>query len=283
MDTTAAPRRITLADLRAMKAAGRKFAMLTAYDHPTAALAQAAGVHALLVGDSMGTVLLGHADTRSTPLGLMVILAEAVRRGAPHCWLVGDLPYEAVRTGADFALAASRRFCDRAGCDAVKCEVARDDAAIVRAIAGDGIDVIAHIGLRPQRVMADEGFRVQARDPASIEALAEDARQLVAAGAAMILLEAVPNEAAAAVVCAVDVPVVGCGAGPACDGHVVVTHDMLGWRTTVRTPRFVPVLADVGARTEAAMREYAQQIASGVYPGPEHVYKLLTPVSEKPY
>ncbi len=265
-----------------MKAAGRKFAMLTAYDYPTALLAQAAGVHMLLIGDSMGTVLLGHDNTRSTPLGLMVILGEAVRRGAPYVYLVGDMPYESLRAGVDFAVHAAKRFRDRAGCDAVKCEVDVDDAPVIEAITKGGVPVIAHLGLRPQSVTAAEGFKAQARDERSICTLVAAAKRMVEAGAVMLLLEAVPNEASSAVVKAVSVPVIGCGAGPACDAHVVVTQDMLGWRT-MKPPRFVPVLAQIGRATEDAMRRYVHDIESGAYPAPQHVYPMKQAPVERPY
>lgn len=275
-------RRVTLDDLRARKAAGRKFAMLTAYDYPTAALAQAAGVPTLLIGDSMGTVLLGHDNTRSTPLGLMIILGEAVRRGAPNVYLIGDMPYESLRAGAAFAVHAAKRFRDRAGCDAVKCEVDDGDEPTIEAVAAAGVPVIAHLGLRPQHVAAPDGFKAQARDERSICTLVAQARRVVEAGAIMVLLEAVPNEASAAVVAAVPVPIIGCGAGPACDGHVVVTQDMLGWRT-MKPPRFVPVLAQVGQVAEDAMRRYVQDIESGAYPAPQHVYPMRSAPVERPY
>lgn len=259
-----------------MKAEGRKFAMLTAYDYPTAVLAQAAGVHSLLIGDSLGTVLLGHPNTRSVPLSLMIVLGEAVRRGAPGVYFVGDMPYEAVAGGIDSAVAAAKRFRDEAGCDAVKFEAGSEDDRLVARLTQAGIDTIAHLGLRPQQITTPDGYRAQARDPETIATLVADARRMVDAGAAMILLEAVPNEASQAVVATVEVPVVGCGAGPACDGHVLVTQDMLGIGTT-RPPRFVPVLAQVGKICEQTLRRYVKDIVSGAYPGPQHVYPMRTP------
>jgi 3-methyl-2-oxobutanoate hydroxymethyltransferase len=267
---------IDLEFLRRLKAAGRKFAMLTAYDYPTAALAQAAGVHSLLVGDSLAAVVLGHPNTRPAPLEVMIVLAEAVRRGAPKVYLVGDMPFEALSAGIEPALAGARRFRDEAGCDAVKVEASSEKSVLVTRLVAAGIETIAHLGLRPQDVLTPDGYRAQARDASSIETLVADARRMVDAGAAMLLLEAVPNEAAQAVLAAVSVPVIGCGAGPACDGHVVVTHDMLGLGG-IRPPRFVPVLAQVGQVIEEAMRRYVQDIVSGQYPRPEHVYRLRSP------
>ncbi len=265
--------RIDLAALRAMKTSGRKFAMLTAYDYPTAAAAQAAGVHLLLIGDSMGTVILGHENTRAVPLQLMITLGKAVREGAPRVYLVGDMPFEASSAGQAAVLSAARRFISEAGCDAVKIELAGTQVALAKALADAGIELIVHLGLLPQTVLTPDGYRAQARDEAGVAALVEDARAMVAAGASMLLLEAVPPEASAAVVAAVDVPVIGCGAGPACDGHVVVTQDMLGLGAA-RPPRFVPRLAELGRLAEDAMRHYVQAVTTGRYPGPEHTYAM---------
>ncbi|MBK8913363.1 MAG: 3-methyl-2-oxobutanoate hydroxymethyltransferase [Phycisphaerales bacterium] len=265
--------RVDLAFLRQCKAQGRKFAMLTAYDHPTAVAAQAAGVQALLVGDSMGAVILGHPNTRSVPLSLMITLAEAVRRGAPSIYLVGDMPFEAMSAGNEAVIRAALRFRDEAGCDAVKLETAAQHDALVGKLSRAGIETIAHLGLRPQSVLSADGYKAQARDEITIAELVADARRMESAGAAMLLLEAVPAEAAAAVVGAVRVPVIGCGAGPSCDGHVVVTHDLLGW-SIGRPPRFVPVLAALGETVRGAMAEYVRRITEGVYPGPEHVYPM---------
>jgi 3-methyl-2-oxobutanoate hydroxymethyltransferase len=221
----------------------------------------------------MGTVLLGHDNTRRVPLSLMVMLAEAVRRGAPSIYLVGDMPFESMAAGDEAVLDAARRFRDEAGCDGVKVEVEQGHAELVAKLAAAGFETIAHLGLRPQSVLTPDGYRAQARDEAAIAQLAEDAARMANAGAAMILLEAVPDEAAAAVVGAVDVPVIGCGAGPSCDGHVVVTQDMLG-ATTMRPPRFVPVYSNLREQTESAMRRWVDEIDRGVYPGREHVYGM---------
>jgi len=256
-----------------MKAEGRKFAMLTAYDHPTAVAAQAAGVHSLLIGDSVGCVVLGHGNTRGVPLQLMLTLGEAVRRGAPNVYLVGDMPYESVLGGDEAVLTAAKRFREEAGCDGVKFEADTGHHRLVAKLAAAGIETIAHLGLRPQTVVSPEGYRAQARDENAIRALAADARRMADAGAALLLLEAVPNEASQAVVTAVNIPVIGCGAGPACDAHVVVTHDLLGIGTR-RPPRFVPVLANVGETTQDAMRRWVAAIQERAYPAPEHAYHM---------
>lgn len=268
---------ITLDTLRHMKTAGRKFSMLTAYDHPTAAAAQFAGVHSLLIGDSLGNVVLGHETTRDVPLDLMIVLGKAVRRGAPLLFFIGDIPFAAMQAGERGVADAARRFVGECGCDAVKFEAETQHDRLVGTLAAAGIVTIAHLGLRPQSVTSPGGYRAQARDAEAITELVAISRRMVSAGAAMLLLEAVPNEASEAVVAAVDVPVIGCGAGPACDGHVVVTHDMLGI-TPSKPPRFVPVLGRVGADMRLAMRAYVESIDSRAYPAPEHAYPMLPTV-----
>jgi 3-methyl-2-oxobutanoate hydroxymethyltransferase len=269
---TAVDQRITLDDLDRYKRQQRRFAMLTAYDYPTAQVAAEAGVPTLLVGDSAGAVVLGQGTTREVPLEFLVTIAAAVRRGAPHAFLVADIPYESAAAGPAAVLAAARRFLDEADCDAVKVEVGGADVEQVAILANAGITTLAHLGLRPQSVTSPEGYKVQARDQSGRDTLVADARAMVAAGARIILLEAVPPDASAAVLAAVDVPVIGCGAGPACDGHVVVTHDLLGL-SDVRPPRFVPVHAQLREPMLAAMQQWVADIVAGTYPGDEHTYQ----------
>lgn len=273
--------RITLSTLQRMKQERRPIAMLTAYDYPTAVAAGAAGVHSLLIGDSMGSVLLGRPNTRATPLALMLILGEAVRRGAPDVFLVGDIPYESIAAGEEAVVTAAERFRDECGCDAVKVEVAETDESVVKRLSERGIATIAHLGLRPQSVLTPDGYRAQARDEDAIRDLADAAARMEAAGAALILLEAVPPEASQAVVAAVRAPVIGCGAGPACDGHVVVTQDMLGVGQG-KPPRFVPVLAQLGAAMEDAMRQYVRDVQERRYPAPQHTYAMKGKAASSP-
>jgi 3-methyl-2-oxobutanoate hydroxymethyltransferase len=183
------------------------------------------------------------------------------------------MPYESLTRGPNVALMAARRFVDEAGCDAVKLEAGPGDDALVAALHRAGLPAIAHLGLRPQQVLTPDGYRAQARDAESIAELVAQARRMCDAGAVLLLLEAVPPEASAAVVESVAVPVIGCGAGPACDGHVVVTQDLLGMGT-LRPPRFVPVYAQVGEIMQAAMERWVEAIASGAYPGAEHAYGM---------
>ena len=265
-------KRLTLADLQALGRAGEKFAMLTAYDYPTAVAAQQAGIDSVLVGDSLGNVILGHETTRSVPFDLMLTLATAVRRGAPAVFLVVDLPYPVVAAGEEATLRAARQLHAQADCDAVKLEVLGDDFARVAAIHQAGVPVIAHLGLRPQAATSRAGLKAHGRTAEEVRQLTDAARAAEEAGAIMVLLEAVPPEAAQAVRAALSVPLVGCGAGPDCDAHVVVTHDLLGY--TAQPPRFVPVLESLGARTMSAMRRWRELIATGEYPAAEHNYRM---------
>jgi 3-methyl-2-oxobutanoate hydroxymethyltransferase len=262
-----------------MAAQRRPIAMLTAYDYPTARLAAEAGAHSLLVGDSAANVVLGFETTRAAPLEFLVTVAGAVRRGAPNVFLVGDIPFESMKS-PEAAAAAARSFLD-VGCDAVKLELAESGAEYVRRLSGDGVATIGHLGLRPQQVLTPADYRAQARDRAGIAALVDAAGALEAAGAAMLLLEAVPNEASQAVVEAVRIPVIGCGAGPACHGHVVVTHDMVGL-SFVPLPRFVPRLQDVGSMLKSSLRDYVERVEQGRYPAPEHVYPMRADPSAPP-
>lgn len=264
--------RVTLDDIYRRHQRGEKFAMLTAYDYPTAAAAQAAEVPMLLVGDTAGAVVLGQGTTREVTLAYMLTITDAVRRGAPQCCVVADMPFLAMSAGADAVVRAGQAFCHEIGCDAVKVEVRREDLDLVAQLVAADVPVIAHLGLRPQSVTDPSGYRVHAKQPEEIAALVADAQAFEQCGARLLLLEAVPPEASEAVVSAVAVPVIGCGAGPACAGHVVVTHDLLGIGR-MRPPKFVPVLESLTDRTEQAMRQWVSDIATGRYPADEHLYR----------
>lgn len=279
-DLDPSDKRVSLSDLSAMHARGERFAMLTAYDYPTAVEAQAAGVPTLLIGDSAGAVVLGHPTTREVSLEFLLTISSAVRRGAPNVFLAADIPYLTMKAGGDAVIEAGRQFL-QIGVDAIKIEVDLQDLPLVSALGEKKIPVIAHLGLRPQQVTDPSGYRVQAREPAEVQQLITHAQAFTAAGAAMLLLEAVPPAAAESVVKAVEVPVIGCGAGPACSGHVVVTHDMLGIGRN-KPPRFVPVYEGLSDRTQAAMREWVAQIADGRYPAESHLYRARKSAESSP-
>jgi len=272
-------RKFTLADLRAARMDGRKVAMLTCYDYTTARLMQEAGIRALLVGDSAANVILGHESTIPITLEFMITLAAAVRRGAPKALLVADMPFgsyaESTRAGVKNVI----RMVQLSGCDCVKLEVTARHAALIGKLSDAGVAVMAHLGLRPQSVNLLGGYRTQGRTANEAQELVRTAILLQRAGAAALLLEAVPPQVSQAVVEATEIPVIGCGAGPACHGHVVVTHDALG--LTPSAPRFVPMLADLASPVKAAFADYLRQVESGQYPAAGHVYEMSEEELEK--
>src|SRR5687767_3487685 len=251
-------RKLTLNDVRAARRDGTKLAMLTCYDYTTARLMHEAGVPALLVGDSAANVILGHPTTLPVPLSFMVEITAAVRRGAPLALLVADMPFGSYQGSVARGTRNVFRMVQRTGCDCVKIEAGDSQLRLVRELADAGVAVMAHLGLRPQSVGLVGGYRYQGRTAAEASEIVRLARALEAAGAAALLVEAVPPEVGRAVVEAVDLPVIGCGAGPHCHGHVVVTHDAVGLSTV--HPRFVPVLGDLATPSRQLFAQYDDAI-----------------------
>ena len=265
-------RRVTPRDLAAARDGARpKLAMLTCYDFTTAAVMQEAGVPILLVGDSAAVTVLGHDSTTAIRQPFLQELTAAVRRGAPLAYLLADMPFGSYHGDLGAAVDNVCEMVRATGCDATKLEVVPRQTELVARLADAGVAVWAHLGLRPQAAQLT-GYRTQGRTAESARQIADTARRMADAGAAAILLEAVPPEAAEAVVAAVAVPVIGCGAGPACAGHVVVWQDLLG--LTPRRPRFVP---DLGANPSprGAAVAYRELVESGQYPAAEHCYAML--------
>ena len=265
-------KKITIADLRKHKSAGEKFAMLTCYDATMARLQQAAGVEVILVGDSLAGPVLGLPDTIGVSLDISVALTAAVRRGAPLAYLVADMPY-LTYTNPDQAIANAGRYVVEARADCVKVECDRRLLEIIRAMATAGIPVMPHLGLTPQRVGQIGGYKVAGKTAEMAIELIETAEMMVEAGATALLLEAVPPEPAEILTKRVDVPVIGCGAGPGCDGFVVVTHDMIGL-TEGKTPKFVKKYADLATPMQKAFEQYVEECRNGTYPAPEHGYPM---------
>jgi len=251
--------------------------MLTCYDFLTARLMQEAGVPALLVGDSAASVVLGHSSTVPVSLSFMIELTSAVRRGAPNVFLVGDMPFGSYQASDARGVRNVARMLKLTGCDCIKLEVALSHATLVKRLADAGVAVMAHIGLRPQTVGLMGGYRSQGRTAVSADEILESAVKMQNAGAAALLLEAVPAEVTTAVVAATTVPVIGCGAGPACHGSVIVTPDALG--LTSQRPKFAPLLQDLSMPLKAAFGEYVKQVSTGHYPAAEHLYQM--PMEEK--
>ena len=235
---------------------------------------QEAGVPALLVGDSAANVILGHDTTLPVPLHFMIQITAAVRRGASNAFVVADMPFGSYHGTPGRAVRNVFRMVQLSGCDCVKMEAAESQLPAVRELADAGVAIMVHLGLRPQAVGVMGGYRAQGRTAHDAEAIVDLAVRMQQAGAAAILLEAVPAEVSAAVVEATHIPVIGCGAGPACHGHVIVTHDMLG--LTPRPPRFAPHLADIATPLVASFAEYVRRVATGEYPSAEHGYAMVT-------
>jgi len=265
-------KKITIADLGKHKAAGEKFTMLTCYDATMASIQQAAGVEVVLVGDSLAGPVLGLPDTVGVGLDISVALTAAVRRGADLAYLVADMPF-LTYTNPAMAVANAGRYLVEARADCVKMECDRRFLETVRAMATSGISVMPHLGLTPQRAGQVGGYKVAGKTAAGAIEIIETAEMMVEAGASALLLEAVPPEPAEMLTRRVPVPVIGCGAGPGCDGYVVVTHDMIGL-TAGRTPKFVKKYADLRSPMQAAFEAFVADCRGGAYPADEHNYPM---------
>lgn len=268
-----APKKVTVATLASYKASGRRAVFVTAYDYPTAVFADRAGVDMLLVGDSAAMTVLGHPNTLGVSMQEMLVFAGAVCRGARRAFVVGDLPFLSYQASDEDAVRNAGAFLV-AGCDAVKCEGGARVARRVRAMTDAGVAVMGHLGLTPQSLAQLGGYRVQGKTLGAVQRLADDALALQEAGAFAVLLEAVPAEAAAYVRERVDVMVYGIGAGPHVDGQLVISHDILGSFVGEIRPRFVRRYATLDHEIEQAFRGYANDVRTGRFPEPEHLYPI---------
>jgi 3-methyl-2-oxobutanoate hydroxymethyltransferase len=275
---SAEPRKVTVPDLRARKG-GLPLVMLTAYDTPSARAADEAGVDVILVGDSLGMVVLGHENTLAVTLDDMVRASSAVSRARPRALVVGDMPYLSYHTGPRDAVLAAGRLVRDGGAEAVKLEGGRKRLEVIRALLDAEIPVMGHLGLTPQSLHAMGGFRVQGRELAAIEDLLDDARALAASGVFSIVLEGMPADVAAMITAAVPAPTIGIGAGVGCDGQVLVFHDLLGLHTGP-APRFVRRYADLHGAAVSAIRAFAADVRTGAFPGPAESYRLPRDVGE---
>ena len=263
---------ITVRDIRAYKERGERFAMLTAYDAPSARLLDEAGIPILLVGDTLGMVVLGHESTIPVTMEDMLHHTAAVVRGVSNAFVVGDMPFMSYQVSVEEGLRNAGRFLKEAGANAVKLEGGERVLELVGRLTEAGIPVMGHLGLTPQSVNQFGGYRVQGRGDEARHRLLQDAKHLESAGAFAVVLEAVPATLAKEVTDILSVPTIGIGAGPDCDGQVLVFHDFLGM-TTGHVPSFVKTYSDVGDRITAAAKAFAADVASGTYPGPEHSYR----------
>jgi 3-methyl-2-oxobutanoate hydroxymethyltransferase len=264
---------VTLPRLQEMKELGEPIVMMTAYDYPSAQVAEAAGVDVVLVGDSGAMTVLGYPSTVPVSTDEMLVLCSAVRRGLTTPFLVGDLPFGSYEASDEQAVATAQRFVKEAGCDAVKLERGGTSVQRARAIVDAGIPVMGHVGLTPQTATVLGGHRAQGRTAERALQVARDAVALEQAGCFSIVFEAVPAAVAEEVVSRLEVPVIGIGAGPATDGQVLVFHDLLGIYDG-HVARFVKRYAEIKAQMVAGVAEYADEVRSHAFPAPEHTYSI---------
>jgi len=281
--TEGADPRVTVPHIQARKSTreggGPPIVMITAYDVASARIADRAGADILLVGDSLGMVVLGRENTLSVTMDEMLLHARAVSAARPRALVVGDMPYLSYHVSVPDAVRNAGRFITEGGCQAVKVEGGRRRIDTVEALIDAEIPVMGHLGLTPQSVHKMGGFRVQGKQARAAETLIRDARLLAQAGVFSIVLEGIPAEVAALVTEAIDVPTIGIGAGAFCDGQVLVYHDLLGL-TEGTPPRFVRRYADLGEIATGALARFASDVRSGAYPSPEESYHLAPPEAE---
>jgi len=263
----------SISTLRTRKRERRKISMLTCYDYANARLMEEAGVDSLLVGDTYAEVCLGHPNTLPATVEHLVTLCEAVRRGAPSTYLVGDMPFLSYQVCVADAIRNAGLFVARGGCDCVKVEVDRRHLGTVEAMSAASIPVMAHLGLRPQSIQSVGGYKVQGKTARDASRIIEDAKMMERAGAIALLLEAVPSEVARLISETTELPVIGIVAGPHCDGQVLVMHDMLGYGAG-HPPRSVKQYARLHDILIGAFRAFAQDVAEGGFPTQENSVSL---------
>jgi 3-methyl-2-oxobutanoate hydroxymethyltransferase len=271
--------RVTVPEIMASKGK-RKLSMLTAYDYPTALWADQSGVDMLLVGDSLAMVVLGHEDTLSVGMTEMLHHTSAVARGAKRALVVGDMPFMSYQISVEEALYNASLFLKEAKAQAVKLEGGRRVAPQVKAMVEAGIPVQGHLGLTPQSAAQFGGFKVQAKTAEAAKVLIEDAQVLTEAGCFSIVLEGIPSPVAAMVTEAIPIPTIGIGAGPDCDGQVLVIHDVLGLYDRF-VPKFVKKYAQLGMAMKEALTKYCEEVANGTFPGPEHEFSMTEQEAKK--
>lgn len=274
--------KITTLKLKEMKDRGEKIAMLTCYDYSTAKMLDEAGVDALLVGDSLGMVILGYDSTLPVTMDDMVRHTAAVSRGTQHAMVVADMPFLSYQISIAESVRNAGRLLQEAGANAVKLEGGREIVETIKAIIAAGIPVVGHLGLTPQSINKLGGYRVQGKDEATAREIIEDALALQEAGVCSIVLECVPAPLAKMVSERLDIPTIGIGAGVGCDGQVLVIHDMLGLYANV-SPKFVKQYATMHETIAEAVNAYKNEVKEGAFPGPEHSFGIAEEEMKKLY
>jgi len=267
-------KKLSIHGIQKMKAAGEKVAWLTAYDFPTAQFAEAAGMDMLLVGDSLGMCVYGYPGTVPVTMDQCIVHCEAVRRAAPNTFVVGDMPFMSYQVSDEDAVQNAGRFLKEADVDAVKLEGGKRVISRIRAILDAGIVVCGHIGLTPQSSGQLGGHKAQGRTIASARVLIEDALAIEDAGAQLLLLEAVPPEVAGFITKKLSIPVLSIGAGPECDGQLLIVSDLIG-QFQAFTPKFVKRYCNVADVVTDAMKQYVGDVRAGAFPADEHCYHML--------
>ena len=260
----------TAPKIRALKGK-EKVVSLTAYDYSTARLMDETGIHIVLVGDSLGMTMLGYENTLPVTMEQMLHHTAAVARGVKHALVVADMPFLSYQVSTSQAVENAGRFVKNAGADTVKIEGGTIRQETIRALVENGIPVMGHLGLTPQSIHVFGGYRVQGKDPAVAKKILDDAKAIEAAGVFAMVLEAMPADLAAQITEAVEVPTIGIGAGPKCDGQVLVVHDLLGLYGET-SPKFVKRYAELGTAMKKAFEQYKKDVEKGSFPGPEHCY-----------
>ena len=273
-------KKVTITELRAKKEAGQKITMMTAYDYPTGSLVDQAGIDTILVGDSLGMVMLGYDSTVPVTMEEMIHHCKAVSRGVEAGFILGDMPFMSYHVSVEQAVENAGRFMKEAGCDSVKLEGGSDMAQVVKAIVTAGIPVCAHIGLTPQTATMLGGFKVQAKDAEGAKALVKSAKDLEEGGAFMIVMECIPDLVAERITRELRIPTIGIGAGKDCDGQVLVYHDLVGLFERF-TPKFVKQYVNLSPEIKEALIQYKTEVEEGTFPGPEHTFSMKQEEAEK--
>lgn len=266
-------KKITIPDVLQMKTEGKKITMLTAYDFPLASFADKAGIDIILVGDSLGMVVLGYENTVGVTMEEMLHHAKAVRRALKYALLVGDMPYMSFHKTAQDAIHNAGRFIKEAGCEAVKVEYYPGVIEITQAMVKAGISVMGHIGLTPQTATQLGGFRVQGKDAQTAQALIDLALAFEEAGCFSLVLECVPDKVSQIITKKLSIPTIGIGAGPYCDGQVLVTHDLLGLFERF-LPKFAKQYLNLAPQIMEAMKKFKEEVEKGVFPDLQHSFTI---------
>jgi len=265
--------KVTLPQLLEMKERGQKVTMITAYDYPTGVWAERAAIDIVLVGDSMAMTVLGYSTTLPATMAELISHSQAVTRGCKSSFVLGDMPYMSYQPSIEIAVQNAGRFMSEGGCDGIKLEGGITMADRAEAIVNAGIPVMGHLGLTPQSMSMLGGFKVQGKDALMAKRIIDDAKVLEEAGAFAVLLECVPSKVSKLITERAEIPIISIGAGPDCDGQLLIFHDMFGLYPAF-TPKFAKQYADVGETIVQGLKSYAEEVREGLFPEPKHGFTI---------